>query len=77
MVEDREKFLVRSCREQVKGMLVALESLEPSTPRGKEYRDRAHRNLLYASVQLDSLYRHYCHYHHPKPPPEEGDHDLP
>lgn len=77
MVVDRDKWITKACRQQVEEVLVALQSLAPSTPKGQQARDYATNDLKSAKKSLDTLYRHYCHYHRPKPPPKEGDHDLP
>lgn len=77
MVLDREKWLVNACRDQAQGLVVALQSLEPSTPKGQQAHDYAINDLKSAKKALDTLYRHYCHVHRRNPPPQEGDHDLP
>lgn len=77
MVVDGEKWIVKDCRQQVGTVLVALAHLEPSTPKGKKALSRATHDLKDARAQLDTLYRHYCHIRHRKPPPKEVPGDLP
>ncbi len=77
MVAKRDKWVAKACKKQVQEVVVALQSLAPSTPKAQQARNYAINDLKSAEKALDTLYQHYCHYYGPKPSAKEDDRDLP
>ncbi len=77
MVVEREKYLVESVRRQTERSLVALQTLNPTTAKGKVAREEAMACLREARAQLKTLCQHYRSRRHKEPSPQEVHSDLP
>lgn len=77
MVVNREKWLASHLRLEAERLVEAIGTLEPTTQKSKHAKEECLLALKEATKHLDTLYRHYCAVHRAKPPPKEGDHDLP
>lgn len=77
MVVSKDKWIVKTCRNQVVATMAAIATLDPGTEKGHMARSDALELLASAMQSLDTLYRHYSAMHRRKPPPKEGHHDLP
>ena len=77
MVVEREKYLVESVRRQTERSLVALQTLNPTTAKGKVAREEAMACLKEACTQLKTLCRHYRARGYRQSPLPEVHSDLP